>query len=171
MAVLMHLVVKVLHTSRNNVGKSFCVRHLAHVFAEPAGDELTSRSDRITGLFIRGVEVRWLSADLDGVLQIHLLIYHLLHVAFFWLFADLWVKFLDCEGNILFIECVRIPVLCIHAAEVDNVVNHVLGKERELGDHLVIERISIASDLVAQLFHLVFVKEQFAHIAHAVRVG
>ena len=82
------------------------MRHLAHVFAVPASDELASRSDRIAGLLVGRVEVRWLPADLDSVLQIHLLIDHLLHVAFFRLFADLWVKFLDCECNILFIECV-----------------------------------------------------------------
>ena len=48
-------------------------------------------------------------------------------------------------------------MLCIHAAIVNNVVDHVLGKEGELCDNLVIERISVTSDLVAQLFHLAFV--------------
>jgi hypothetical protein len=94
-----------------------------------------------------------------SVVNVHLLIDHELNVTNLVVAGDLWEKTRYRESDIFFFESVGLAMLRVHAAVVNDVLHHLVDHLREVVGDSVLEDISAATGVRAELLQPLLIKD------------
>lgn len=92
------------------------------------------------------------------MVDVHLLVNYQLNILRRLVSCNFGEKFAYCERHVFFFKSIRIPVPCIHAAEIDYVLYHLVDQVSKDIGNLVIHDVSVSTKLSTHLLELVFVE-------------